>query len=57
MHSATSYPVFEGTMGSEMDAAVSAYGETMLIFPAIVLFVWLAIGLIIMRNEEADDGR
>jgi hypothetical protein len=44
-------------MGSEMDAALGAYGDAVdLVFLAFGL-IWLAVGAIIMRNEEAEDGR
>jgi hypothetical protein len=44
-------------MGSEMDAALGAYGDaTDLVFLAFGL-IWLAVGVLIMRNEEVEDGR
>ena len=44
-------------MGSEMDAAMSAMDDSVLIIPILFLLVWLGIGAIIMRNEEAENGR
>lgn len=44
-------------MGNEMDAALGAMDDAILIIPILFLLVWLGIGAIIMRNEEAENGR
>lgn len=43
-------------MGAEMDAALSAYDDAAMALLLLVGAAWLAIGALIMRNEEADDG-
>lgn len=44
-------------MGSEMDMALGAYGDVVdLVFLAFGMF-WLAVGILIMKGEEAEDGR
>jgi hypothetical protein len=44
-------------MGSEMDAALGAYGDAVILVFLAFGLIWLAVAAMIIRNEEAEDGR
>lgn len=44
-------------MGAEMAAAAGAYDDAAALVFALVCIGWLAIGALIARTEDAEDGR
>lgn len=43
-------------MGSEMDAALSAYGDVFLGGSLLFMAIWLTVGALIMKIEGSEDG-